>query len=111
MGAAILIVGLLFLATSPAGRKVLGVALILLLIGGVGILALLHQMEKGNQARNARDAQEAKQELASLAESEKICSERYPLDPNARSIIAAELARGSRRDCVAKLKAQAQKGL
>jgi len=57
IGAAILILGLLFLATFPAGRKVLGVVLLLIVIGGVGVGYVVEQQTKQAQARNAAEAQ------------------------------------------------------
>lgn len=57
IGAAILIVGLLFLATFPAGRKVLGVVVLLIVFGLVGVGYVVEQQTKEAQARNDAKAQ------------------------------------------------------
>jgi hypothetical protein len=68
IGAAILILGLLFLATSPSGRMVLGAVFVLIVVGVVGIFALLNQQEN--------------QQLALAAEKRAACEKKYPDDPS-----------------------------
>ena len=55
IGAAILIIGLLFLATSPAGRKVLGVVAVVVAVGVVGVGFLI---EREGEARTAQTQRE-----------------------------------------------------
>jgi undecaprenyl pyrophosphate phosphatase UppP len=57
IGAAILILGLLFLATSKAGLRVLAVLAIVVAVGGVYIYRVAEQEEK---ARTAPDAVKAR---------------------------------------------------
>jgi hypothetical protein len=55
IGAAILIIGLLFLATSPAGRAVLGVAFVLIIVFVGGCFVYVEQQEKERPAREAAE--------------------------------------------------------
>jgi hypothetical protein len=77
IGAAILILGLLYLATTPAGRKVLGVVFVLIVVGGGGIFAWLVQQE--NAQADQRDTKEAYL-TAHHAEMQVRCYQKYP-DP------------------------------
>ena len=64
IGAAILILGLLFLATFPAGRKVL---LTVVLVGSVGTYAVFAMMERDRQANVAQ----YEREMAAAAPAEE----------------------------------------
>ena len=55
IGAAILIIGLLFLATSPAGRKVLGVVAVVVAVGVVGVGFLIEREGEANMAQTKRE--------------------------------------------------------
>jgi hypothetical protein len=81
IGAAIIIFGLLsfasYLAKSPEGRKVLGAAFLLIIVGGAGIFAWLVQQE------NAQAEQRATKEaylITHSAEMHARCNKKYP-DP------------------------------
>jgi hypothetical protein len=77
IGAAILIIGLLYLATIPAGRKVLGVAF-LVIVGGGGSLIVL-----ANHNFNERVAQMRVEDIKQAAlqtERNALCEKRYPIN-------------------------------
>ncbi len=74
IGAAILILGLLFLATSKAGLKVLGIAAVAALGLGAYVWWLSDQSDQRVAAANA-DWQ------AHLPEVRAKCEKRYPIDP------------------------------
>jgi hypothetical protein len=78
IGAAILILGVLFLATFPAGRKVLAVVFVLIVVGVGGIGYMLYasnqQTMKENAAYDAKKAAEiAKQSAEQSAEQRAAC--------------------------------------
>jgi hypothetical protein len=75
IGAAILILGLLFLATSKAGLKVLGVVA---LVGVVGVGAALYFDQQNQTARAAAQAEWQ----AHLPELRAKCEKLWPLDPS-----------------------------
>jgi hypothetical protein len=79
IGAAILILGLLFLATSKAGLKVLGAVLVLLIVVGVFGGVYLHGVFQREEAAHAADDANWQ---AHLPELRAQCEKMYPVDPS-----------------------------
>ena len=75
IGAAILILGLLFLATSRAGLKVLSVLALFVVAGGVYIHGIYQQEDAAHAAAQANYQ-------AHLPELRAKCEKEWPLDPS-----------------------------
>jgi hypothetical protein len=74
IGAAILILGLLFLATSPAGRKVLGFVFVLIVVGvvgGVGFFSWVNQQAKEIHAQ--------REYWSLVTERQAACEKKHPV--------------------------------